>query len=452
MDANITISLEEFPDLGGTMGREIIGDDMNFLCRCLTGNDLLEKSHELRAGMTGGSFAEDFATLGIERGKERKRPVPIIFKTMPLRAPWAQGQHRIQPIQCLNGAFLVDAEYRCIDWRLEIQTDDIGRFFLELRIVTGKIAAQSMRLQPSFGQDARYPDVVGANFGRNLASRPMRRSINRFALGQLQHSGLESNAFFAATPSTMPAIEATEAFSKKALFPQSNGIDAAAHRPTGMRLTVAGRQTQNDLRAHGLSHAAVPSSGSTLQYFSLRRRNHDTFRHPFFLPKPHINNQCNSALVLYSSVPDRGFVDGMSLMSQRDSDVLFSKHPLHWEFLAGRLLKPLGFDTVVLRSQRKTEPTLGVCYISANATDWFAKVILLAQMADVVFFATMMTDNMAKEIAYVFSDSIRSKLLYMSNDNCLHLADEPDRAWTVRELPVAALYIQMKAKGLNVKV
>jgi len=33
MDANITISLQEFPDLGGTMSREIIGDDMNFLCR-----------------------------------------------------------------------------------------------------------------------------------------------------------------------------------------------------------------------------------------------------------------------------------------------------------------------------------------------------------------------------------------------------------------------------------
>jgi hypothetical protein len=58
----------------------------------------------------------------------------------------------------LNGAFLVDAEYRCIDRWLEIQTDDIGSFFLELWIVTGKIAAQAMRLQPGFGQDARYPE------------------------------------------------------------------------------------------------------------------------------------------------------------------------------------------------------------------------------------------------------------------------------------------------------
>src|SRR5215471_16669566 len=91
--------------------------------------------------------------------------------------------------------FRVNAEHRCIDRRLEVQTDDIGSFFLELRIVTGNIAAQSMRLEPGFGQDARYPDVVGADYGGNLASRPMRRAISRFALGQSQHSGLESNAF-----------------------------------------------------------------------------------------------------------------------------------------------------------------------------------------------------------------------------------------------------------------
>src|SRR5258708_3293951 len=136
MDANITISLQEFPDLGGTMSREIIGDDMNLLWRGLASNELLEKSHELGASMAGRGSAEDFTTLGVERRKERKRPVPIIFKTVPLCAPWTQGQHRIQPIQCLNGTFLVDAEHRCIDRRLEIQTDDIGGFFLELRIIT----------------------------------------------------------------------------------------------------------------------------------------------------------------------------------------------------------------------------------------------------------------------------------------------------------------------------
>src|SRR5215472_10664011 len=76
--------------------------------------------------------------------------------------------------------FRVDAEHRCIDRRLEVQTDDIGSFFLELRIVTGNITAQSMRLEPDFGQDARYPDVVGAHFGGNLASRPMRRALWTF--------------------------------------------------------------------------------------------------------------------------------------------------------------------------------------------------------------------------------------------------------------------------------
>ena len=38
MDANISISPQEFPNLRGTMSREIIGDDMNFLCRGLASN------------------------------------------------------------------------------------------------------------------------------------------------------------------------------------------------------------------------------------------------------------------------------------------------------------------------------------------------------------------------------------------------------------------------------
>jgi hypothetical protein len=42
-------------------------------------------------------------------------------------------------------------------------------------------------------------------------------AICRFALGQSQHAGLESNAFLAATPSPMPAVEATETFPNKAL-------------------------------------------------------------------------------------------------------------------------------------------------------------------------------------------------------------------------------------------
>src|SRR5580700_9296806 len=104
MDANITISLEEFPDLGGTMGREIIGDDMNFLCRCLTGNDLLEKSHELRASMARGSFAEDFTTLGVERGKERKRPCADNI------------QNRAAP-RALGSRATPDPTYPMLEWR-----------------------------------------------------------------------------------------------------------------------------------------------------------------------------------------------------------------------------------------------------------------------------------------------------------------------------------------------
>src|SRR5260221_1497191 len=87
MDANITISLQEFPDLGGTMSREIIGDDMNFLCRGLASNELLEKSHELRASMAGRRSVRGLNTfLGGGREKRKRSPALIIHK-LPLFAP-----------------------------------------------------------------------------------------------------------------------------------------------------------------------------------------------------------------------------------------------------------------------------------------------------------------------------------------------------------------------------
>src|SRR6516162_8749760 len=103
----------------------------------------------------------------------------------------------------------VDAEHRCIDRRLETQTDDIGGFFLELRIVTGNIAAQSMCWRPALAKMhvtrtwlvptsaaiLRVDQCVEPSAGLRWASRNTLASMN---------------AFFTATPSTMPAVEATE--------------------------------------------------------------------------------------------------------------------------------------------------------------------------------------------------------------------------------------------------
>src|SRR5260221_14648475 len=107
MDANITISLQEFPDLGGTMSREIICDDMNFLCRGLASNELLEKSHELRASMAGRGCVLALPTLGGERPKGRKPPLAVIFKNLPLCPPLPQRDKPTPPIQSSDLTFLV---------------------------------------------------------------------------------------------------------------------------------------------------------------------------------------------------------------------------------------------------------------------------------------------------------------------------------------------------------
>src|SRR4029077_9850228 len=58
-----------------------------------------------------------------------------------------------------------------------------------------------------------------------------------------------------------------------------------------------------------------PSSGSTLQHFSFRRRNHNTFRHPFFLPRSPIKNQCNSALAPVPALRFAEFMRPISFLS-----------------------------------------------------------------------------------------------------------------------------------------
>jgi hypothetical protein len=87
----------------------------------------------------------------------------------------------------------------------------------------------------------------------------------------------------------MSAVEATETFLHKALFPQSNCIDAAAHLPTGMGLSVASRQTQPRSRSDfGLDSSALffPAAKSRC------------VQTPSLFTQSTIRNQCNSALAV----------------------------------------------------------------------------------------------------------------------------------------------------------
>lgn len=172
-----------------------------------------------------------------------------------------------------------------------------------------------------------------------------------------------------------------------------------------------------------------------------------------------------TCLILYASRTDETFAMSTEMMSRfyatrdkerrhlRNSDVLFSKNNAHWEFVISRLMKTVGVRSLILRPRLEPRPYTGVATVREAQRDWFARLIVLVELVDVVVFATMMSEGMAKEIGHVFGDkATRAKVLYMSSDNCFHLADEPEAAWPVQRLPEVATYIMLRASGMDVHI
>ena len=114
--------------------------------------------------------------------------MPVVFEPMPLGSPGRKREHRIKPIQSLNGGLLIYAKHGGVLRRFHIQPDYVGSFAFKVWIVARHISLQPMWLQPCLRQDAVHAGLAYAHFGRQLANRPVGSTIDRFLL----HTGHES--------------------------------------------------------------------------------------------------------------------------------------------------------------------------------------------------------------------------------------------------------------------
>ena len=85
---------------------------MNFLAARLIGDHLGEEGDKLLAGVMRGGFAHHLAIASVKRGVPRKGAVAIVFKAVALQPPGRQWQHRIKPVQGLDGGLFVHAKHR----------------------------------------------------------------------------------------------------------------------------------------------------------------------------------------------------------------------------------------------------------------------------------------------------------------------------------------------------
>ena len=135
MEVHTRMGCQERVDLFRLVRGEIVENYMNLFAPGLRRHQLLQKGHELSAGVSRGGAPKHLSRLGIERREQRQRPVATILKPMPLGATGRERQHVIASVERLDRRLFVDTKDRRMSRRIQIQANDVGRFALEIRIV-----------------------------------------------------------------------------------------------------------------------------------------------------------------------------------------------------------------------------------------------------------------------------------------------------------------------------
>lgn len=215
---------EERIDAFGLVGREVVTDDMNLFAFRLVRNDVGQEGHELGAGVPWRGLAHDLAGPGVEGGIKGQGAVAVILESMTLDATRRKRQHRIEPVQGLNGGLLIDAEHRGMRRRVQVQADDIGGLGFEVRIVRGHIAEKPMGLQTMLGPNAGDPHVGEAERGGKSARAPVGRAVAGRFPRPGEDPGFEWGGVIGRRASAMPGVESAQPLGFEAALPAADVI------------------------------------------------------------------------------------------------------------------------------------------------------------------------------------------------------------------------------------
>ena len=188
------MSLKEVSNELCFVGREVVEDDMNLLSRRAQREHFFEEGNEVAAGVASRGFPVHPAGLGVQRGIQRKRSMPVVLESVTLGTSRRKRQNGVEPVQSLDGGFLIDAEHGGMLRRLQVQAENVGGFTFELGIVAGQITLQAMGTQARFFPDSM--DLVLADSQRScqFAATPMGGTVARFLAGGGQNPSAQSRS------------------------------------------------------------------------------------------------------------------------------------------------------------------------------------------------------------------------------------------------------------------
>ena len=177
-----------------------------------------------------GSFADHLAAFGVKRGVQRKRPVPVILKAVALQPPGRQRQHRIEPVQGLNGGLFVHAKHCRMLRRFDVQPDNISRLEFEIRVVGGHVAFDPMRLESGPLPHPRDHHMANAQVAGQLAATPVGGAVGRRSAGPFQNLRFQCRSPFFHRPSTMARVQPGQPLSLEPPLPATDIVRVATEQ------------------------------------------------------------------------------------------------------------------------------------------------------------------------------------------------------------------------------
>ena len=129
------------------VGWVIVHDKMQIEMGRRLGVDLVEETNEFLVSMTRHAVADHFAIEQAQRGEQCGRAVALVVVRHCPAAPLLDRQSWLGTIQCLDLAFLVDAQDQGLVWRIEIKADHIVELFDKTFVAAELERLGQMRLE-----------------------------------------------------------------------------------------------------------------------------------------------------------------------------------------------------------------------------------------------------------------------------------------------------------------
>src|SRR5258708_21762258 len=102
-----------------------------------------------------------------------------IFKAMPFGSARGERQNRVQSVECLDRALLIDTAHCSVERWLKAQANDVSRLLFKLRVIAGHVPTHSILLNTEITPDTAHARLTNDQlFGQPIAA-PLGATISR---------------------------------------------------------------------------------------------------------------------------------------------------------------------------------------------------------------------------------------------------------------------------------